>query len=251
MPLFVQYANPGSARPPAQRATTSDHTEIRTAQSEPRCQRGKLGGAAGCVAVGVEDHRAGDVVVDDAVVGVYGSGANSERRCRQYADWQSRKDRVVKLNQIVGHVEVGNGVDVGSPKGSIEAEDVRTGETCQRVVAGAAVDDVVGGIAGDAVVEFVAGEIEHDGTRRTGRAQQLDGLRGRERIAGNGNDRVAALAGSLNDLVGGSLHKVAVVAGKAAHRINARAPIDHVIGRIAQDHIDQIVAATIDRIGSQ
>src|SRR3954447_10141741 len=109
------------------------HVEIR--QGGVGTEGGELNGSGGAVPVRVVAKRAGCGVIDDPVVGIV-SGTTSKKRSRIQRSRMGNCDEhgLVKLDFIVGCIEVHDGVDVaGGVEGRIEHEDVVSAETKQRI----------------------------------------------------------------------------------------------------------------------
>ena len=126
----------------------SDDQEIAVGEREAGVQLGKLDGGRPSVPIDIVHQRAGRGVVDDAIARIGRRRTEPERGGRQHPGRQRREHRVVEMEDVVGHVEIGDLVDiVGGVERRVEDEGVRPVCAGQRVVAVAAQQRVVAAAA--------------------------------------------------------------------------------------------------------
>jgi len=202
----------------------------------------ELGDAAGDVAVAVVVERAGDVVVEDEVIGIERRADAELIGCQRRAD--ACEDRRSELDVVDADGEVGNGVDVGrGVQRGVEHEAVRSGAAVQIVVAeraievirAAAAEQVVGGcVADDDVVAETADEALDAGV---GIANGSSACVGARRVE---TDRQVSVVGVI---VAGVVDAAIVAADM---RVGAKTAIKLVAACVATQVV--IAAKTVDEV---
>ena len=133
----------------------SDHQEVGRRQGRKVGERGEMHAAT---AGRVEGKRAASGIVDDAVMGVVGAGADKEFAGRQRALGKPVKLGGSETDGIDARREIRDDIEATGPEGGIEPEDVPPGAAALGVEAAAAVDRVIARPADQKVVAEAAAQ---------------------------------------------------------------------------------------------